>query len=142
MGAMTNAGREIEAYLEVLPRGQRNVLQRLRQTIRAAVPDATEVISYGVPTFKQSKAVVSYGAAKNHCALYVMSTAVVDAHAEELASYDTAKGTVRFGAAKPLPDALVTKLVRARVAENAAAEQAAMERRRARNQNPQKDAPQ
>ena len=117
---MTTAGREVEAYLDRLPPEQRTTLEDLRRTIQAVLPDAVEVMSYGVPTFKHAKAVVSYGAAKNHCALYVMSTA----------------------AAQPLPDALVTKLVRARVAENAAAEQAAMERRRARGQNPQKDAPQ
>ena len=73
-----------------------------------------------MPTVKLGKkSVVSYGAAKNHCALYVMSVAVVAAHATELAGWDTGKGTVRFTSEHPLPDELVTRLVQARIEENA-----------------------
>jgi uncharacterized protein YdhG (YjbR/CyaY superfamily) len=64
---------------------------------------------------------VSFGAAKNHCALYVQSPAVMEAHAAELEGHDISKGTVRFAAAKPLPADLVTKLVKARIAETDAA---------------------
>ena len=71
-----------------------------------------------MPAFKyHGRPLVSYGAGKNHCAFYVQSPAVMDAHRAELESYDTSKGTVRFAASEPLPDALVTMLVRARMAE-------------------------
>ena len=114
---MTEAA--IDAYIAALPADQRAALEALRATVRRAAPGAQEVLSYGVPAFKQGKLLVSYGAAKNHCSFYVMSTAVVDAHAAELAGYKLGKGTVQFDPASPLPPALVTKLVQARLAENA-----------------------
>lgn len=108
---------DVDAYLAGLPEDQRAALQQLRETIRGVAPDATEGLSYGVPAFKQRKMLVSFGAAKSHCAFYVQSPAVMDAHATDLEGYDTAKGTVRFAPDKPLPRALVEKLVRARMAE-------------------------
>ena len=114
--------KDIDEFLAAVPDDQRAALKALRQTIRAAAPDAVEVISYGVPGFKlNGKALVTFGAAKAHCAFYVQSPAVMEAHAADLAGYDTAKGTVRFKADKLLPAGLVTKLVRARIAENEAA---------------------
>lgn len=109
---------EVDSYLAGLPDDQRSALEQLRQTIRSIVPDATEGLSYGVPAFKQRRPLVSFGAAKNHCAFYVQSPAVMDAHAADLEGYDTSKGTVRFKADSPLPRSLVEKLVRARIAEN------------------------
>jgi uncharacterized protein YdhG (YjbR/CyaY superfamily) len=109
----------LDAYLAALPVDQRAALEALRATIRNAAPGADEVLSYGVPAFKQGKLLVSYGAAKNHCSFYVMSTAVVDAHAADLAGYKLGKGTIQFDPASPLPAALVTTLVKARLAENA-----------------------
>jgi len=126
------AGNEVEAYLQALPEAQREALERLRRVIRGVIPDATESITYGVPTFKQKKAVVAMGAGKNHCSLYVMSPEIVEAHRDELAGYETTKGGVHFTPDKPLPDELVVKLVRARVAENEAKEQAAAQRARER----------
>ena len=77
-----------------------------------------EGIGYGVPAFKyRGRPLVSFGAAKSHCAFYVQSPAVMDAHKDDLAGYDTSKGTIRFVPDTPLPDELVTKLVRARMAE-------------------------
>ena len=112
----------VDDYLTAVPEDARAALAKLRKTIKAAAPEAIEVISYQIPTFKhQGRPLVSFGAAKNHCAFYVQSPAVMDAHAAELEGYDTSKGTVRFAAAKPLPDDLVTKLVRARIAETDAA---------------------
>jgi uncharacterized protein YdhG (YjbR/CyaY superfamily) len=109
----------VEDYLAAVPEQARPALQKVRQSIRAVVPDATEVISYGIPTFKEGGAsVVGYGASKNHCSLYVMSPAVMEAHQEDLESYETSKGTVRFPADRPLPAALVKKLVKARLKEN------------------------
>lgn len=84
----------------------------------AAAPKATEGISYGVVGFKHNgKALVYFGYAKAHCALYGGGSSFIDAHASDLQAYDLSKGTIRFHADKPLPDRLVTKLVKTRVAE-------------------------
>ncbi|MBA3779308.1 MAG: DUF1801 domain-containing protein [Chloroflexi bacterium] len=89
-----------------------------RQSIRAAAPEAVEVISYSVPAFKyRGRPLVSFVAAANHLSFFVQSPAVMEAHKAELEGYDTSKGTVRFAVEKPLPEALVAKLVRARMAE-------------------------
>jgi len=112
--------KDIDEYLSTLSEESRVALQQLRKTIGSAAPTATEGISYGVPTFKHLGALVGFGAAKNHCSFYVMSTATMEAHADELESYDTSKGTIRFPPGKPLPAALVRKLVKARIAENEA----------------------
>lgn len=111
----------IDGYLAALPEEFRISLEKLRQTIRAAAPEAEEVISYRVPAFKhQGTLVVSFGAAKNHCAFYVMSPATMEKMADELKQYDTSKGTIRFTPDKPLPAALVKKIVTARIQENEA----------------------
>jgi len=109
---------DVDAFLAALPSETSTALENLRRAIRAAAPDAEESINYGVPAFKyRGRPLVSFGAAKGHCSFYVQSPAVMDAHGDELAFYDTSKGTVRFPPDKPLPDALVAKLVRARLAE-------------------------
>jgi uncharacterized protein YdhG (YjbR/CyaY superfamily) len=111
----------VDEYLASMPADMRQALEALRRTIQAAAPEAEEVISYQVPTFKLGRPVVAFGAAKNHCSLYVMSAAVMDARRDELKGYDTTKGTIHFSAGKPLPTALVKKLVKARIRENEAA---------------------
>jgi len=94
--------------------------QKLRKTIRALAPKAEECISYQIAAFRQDGMLVGFGATASHCAFYLMSSATVAAHRDELRGYDTSKGTIRFQADKPLPVALVRKLVKARIAENAA----------------------
>lgn len=113
-----DAANEVNDYLAKVPAEARAALERLRKTIRAAAPKATEGFSYGIPAFKlQGRPLVSYAALKNHCSFFPMSPAVMDAHREELEPYDTSKGTIRFPVDKPLPAALVRKLVKARIAE-------------------------
>ena len=108
----------IDAVLVTLPDDQQAALQSLRDTIAAAAPAAVEAMSYGAPAFRyRDHPLVSFNAAKSHCAFYVMSPDVIAAHEAELAGFDTSKGTIRFTPARPLPAALVTKLVRARMAE-------------------------
>lgn len=108
-------------YLAPLPPDQRRALLELRQWIIAAAPDAEELLNYGVPAFKLGgKPLVSFGAAKKHCAFYVQSPAVSAAFADELTGLDTSPGTVRFTPDQPLDRALVTRLIEARIAENAA----------------------
>jgi uncharacterized protein YdhG (YjbR/CyaY superfamily) len=110
----------IDEYLAAVSEDQRAPLERLRRTIRAAAPKAEECISYGLAAFRLNGMLVGLGATANHCAFYLMSTSVLDAHRNELEGYDTSKGTIRFGPDHPLPAALVRKLVKARIAENAA----------------------
>jgi len=111
----------IDEYLAPLSADKRAALQKLRKQIQAAAPKAEECISYGIPAFRlEGRPLVAFGVGANHCALYPMSAAIITAHAGDLAGHETSKGTIRFPPGKPLPAALVRKLVKARVAENAA----------------------
>jgi len=115
------ASAQIDAALARAPEAQRVALQTLRETIAATAPGATEVFSYGAPAFRyRGHPLVSYAVAKAHCAFYVMSPAVIVAHAADLEGFDTSKGAIRFTPDQPLPAALVAKLVRARMAETEA----------------------
>lgn len=111
--------KSIDEYLDAVTGKQRPALERLRKTIKTAAPKAEECISYGLAAFRLNGMLVAFGATANHCAFYLMSASTVDAHRDELAGYDTSKGTIRFQPDKPLPAALVRKLVKARIAENA-----------------------
>lgn len=111
--------RTIDEYLAALSPDKRAALEKLRRTIRAAAPGAEECISYGLAAFRQDGLLVGLGAAANHCAFYLMSASTLAAYQDDLAGYDTSKGTIRFQADRPLPAALVRKLVKARLAENA-----------------------
>jgi uncharacterized protein YdhG (YjbR/CyaY superfamily) len=110
--------KSVDEFLAAVPADKRAALLKLRATIRAAAPNATEGISYGVPMFKlDGRPLVSVGFGADHCSFYVQSPAVMRAHATDLKAYETGKGSIRFPAEKPLPAALVTKLVKARIAE-------------------------
>ena len=86
---------EIDAFLAGLPQNTREALEGLRRTIATAAPAAVETIGYGIPAFKYlERPLVSFGAGKNHCSFYVQSPAVMEAHQDELAGYDTARGTI------------------------------------------------
>jgi uncharacterized protein YdhG (YjbR/CyaY superfamily) len=109
-----------DEYLAALPADQQAALEKVRKAIQAAAPQAEECISYGLAAFRlDGKPLVAFGATASHCAFYPMSSITIAAHKAELADYDTSKGTIRFPAASPLPAALVRKLVKARIAENA-----------------------
>jgi uncharacterized protein YdhG (YjbR/CyaY superfamily) len=112
---MSPVPKDVATYLAALPEDQRAALQKLRDTIKAAAPEAAESISYGIPSFKyKGRPLIHIGAAKHHCAIYGL---VPDAYKDELKQYDTSKGTIRFSADKPLPTTLVKKLVNTRMAE-------------------------
>jgi uncharacterized protein YdhG (YjbR/CyaY superfamily) len=112
----------VEEYLASLPDERRAVVELLRQTIKAAAPEATETIAYQMPAFRShhGQFLVSYAAYKNHYSLFPASGAVIEAIGEELTPYLAGKGTIRFPADKPVPAALVTKIVEVRFAEIAA----------------------
>ncbi len=117
---MADRPKTVDEYLAALNPDQRAALQKLRRIIRAAAPTAEERITYQLAAFRlDGRMLVALGATENHCAFYLMSSSTVAAHKDELAKYDTSKGTIRFQPEKPLPAALVRKLVKARIAENA-----------------------
>lgn len=117
---MAEASR-VDAYLAALPDQPRAALERLRETIRAAAPEATETIAYQMPAFRlNGRFLVSYAAFKHHCSLFPASDAVMAAYGDELRPYFSGKGTFRFDPEDPMPDDLVTRIVRTLVAEHEA----------------------
>ena len=108
----------IDEYLARVSDEQRVALAQLRKTIRSAAPRAEECISYGIAAFRQNGMLVGFGATPRHCAFYLMSSSVGEAFKNDLAQYDTSKGTIRFKPEHPLPAGLVRRLVKARIAEN------------------------
>ena len=111
----------VEAFLAKVPEPAHSALQNLRSQIRGAARGAEELINYGVPMFRVGgKNLVSFTATKTHCSFFVQSPAIMEQFATELAGYDTSKGTVRFKPEKPIPAALVKRIVKARLAENEA----------------------
>jgi len=111
------SAKTVAAYLQKLPPDQRAALKRVRATVKAAVPGAVEVISYQMPAFKyDDRMLIFYGAAARHCAVFPGAYPIA-ALRKELKGFSTSKGTVRFTPDRPLPAALIRKLVRARIAE-------------------------
>jgi len=101
----------------------RIALERLRRIIKAAAHGTVEVVSYRIPIFKlQGHPLVGFGATRNHCSFYLMSSSIIPKLASmrdaELAGYKVSGATIHFTPDKPLPTALVTKLVKERIAEN------------------------
>ncbi|MFM9864007.1 MAG: iron chaperone [Micropepsaceae bacterium] len=116
---MTQPATSVAAYLKALPAEQRATLERLRHSILAAVPRATERISYGMPAIVlDGRVLVYYGAAAKHCSFYPGS--VLQRLGVDIKGYDTSKGTIRFPIGGALPAALVRKIVKARIAQQAA----------------------
>ena len=112
------APKTVAGYIAAAPKEQRAALEKLRKTVKAAAPKATEGLSYGIVGFKQDgKNVAYFGSWKSHIALYGFGGRVIDAHAAELKPYVQSKGTIQFPADEPIPYGLVTKLVRARITE-------------------------
>jgi uncharacterized protein YdhG (YjbR/CyaY superfamily) len=113
--------KSVEEYFAALPPDQRAVLKKLRTTIQAAAPKATETISYQMPAFKyEGLGLVCYSAFTNHYSLFPMSLQVFEDYAKELEPYRSGRGTIRFTTEEPLSTALVRKIVQARLAEIAA----------------------
>jgi uncharacterized protein YdhG (YjbR/CyaY superfamily) len=109
----------IDDYLDGVSAPQREVLERLRRTIRALAPTAEECISYGLAAFRlDGKLLVGFGATKAHCAFYPLSGSTIAAHQRQLRGFKTSKGSIQFSPGQPLAPALVKTLVRARIAEN------------------------
>jgi uncharacterized protein YdhG (YjbR/CyaY superfamily) len=113
-----DAPKNIDEYLAGVPEPARSTLNKIRAAIRSAVPqEATETISYRIPAFKYKGVLVWFAAFSDHCSLFPTAS-VVAAFKNELKGFSTSKGTIQFPTDKPLPTALVKKLVKARVAQN------------------------
>jgi uncharacterized protein YdhG (YjbR/CyaY superfamily) len=112
------APKNIDEYLARVPQPARSTLSRIRAVIRSvAPPEATEAISYGIPAFKYKGMLVWFAAFSKHCSLFPGSS-VIEAFKDELEGFSISKGTIQFPVDKPLPVALVKKLVKARIVEN------------------------
>ena len=108
--------KDVEEYVASVPEPVRSTFNKLRAAIRSAVPaEATETISYRIPAFKHKRVLVWFAAFSNHCSLFP-TAAVIEAFKNELKGFSTSKGTIHFPTDKPLPTALIKRLVKARVA--------------------------
>ena len=111
------APKTVDEYLAGVPEPARSALNKIRAAIRSAVPpQATETISYRIPAFSYNGVLVWFAAFSNHCSLFP-TAAVIEAFKKELKGFSTSKGTVHFPMDKPLPIALIKKLVKARFAQ-------------------------
>lgn len=108
----------VEEYLSLFPKEQRDALEKLRRVIRATAPKAEEIISYGMPAYKQNGILVYFGGFKNHCSFFPASYAVIKQFAEELKDYKTSKGTIQLPLDKAIPSTIIKKMVLARIKEN------------------------
>jgi uncharacterized protein YdhG (YjbR/CyaY superfamily) len=111
------APKSVEEYLAGVAEPARSTLDRVRAAIRAAAPrEATETISYGMPAFKYSGVLIWYAAFADHCSLFPTAS-VIEAFQKELKGFTLSKGTIQFPTDKPLPSALIKKMVKARIAQ-------------------------
>jgi len=107
----------VEGYLASVPEPARSTLKKVRAVVRSVVPkEAEEVISYGMPAFRHKKIIVWYAAFAEHCSLFP-TAAVIAKFKDELKAYTISKGTIQFPTNKPLPAALLKRIVKARLAD-------------------------
>ncbi|MDP9339127.1 MAG: DUF1801 domain-containing protein [Acidobacteriota bacterium] len=115
-GKGSRAPKNIDEYLAGVPEPARSTLGKMRATIQSALPpEAAETISYGIPAFKLKKTLVYFAAFTNHCSFFP-TAAVMEEFKDELQGFSISKGTVQFPTDKPMPAALVKKMVKARIA--------------------------
>ena len=110
----------VDDYLNELPDDIYSALENIRQIIKFLVPDVEETISYQVPSYKHKGMLVGFGASKDHCSFFVMSSTLLKDFEEDIKDFDTSTGTIRFTPDKPIPNDLITRIVMARLAENEA----------------------
>lgn len=117
MRANQTAPRDIDEYIAGFPKHVQEILEKIRMTIRKAAPDAEEIIKYQIPTFTLKGNLVYFGAFKKHIGFYPAPSGIEE-FKEELSVYEGAKGSIKFPLDKPIPFALISKIVKFRVKEN------------------------
>ena len=122
MEERTKSGRakDVDEYLASVPEKDRAALEALRRTILSAAPMAEETISYGMPAYRFHGQLVFFAAFENHLSFFGVSKAVLEQFRDEVAPFRTSTTTLHFSADRPLPAPLVSRIVKARVAENEA----------------------
>jgi uncharacterized protein YdhG (YjbR/CyaY superfamily) len=110
----------VNEYLASLPEAQRTALEKVRKAIKAAAPEAEEVISYQMPGYKYHGMLVFFAAFKDHLSFFGAGKTLVKTFSTELEPFDVSGTTIHFSPEKPLPPALVKKMVKARMKENEA----------------------
>lgn len=108
----------VDEYISQAPLNFRKVLENLRAAIKKAAPDAEELISYQIPTYKQNGALVHFAAFSDHCSLVVVNKDVVESLEKELKKFKTSGTTIHFTAENPLSEKLVEKIVNLRIRQN------------------------
>jgi uncharacterized protein YdhG (YjbR/CyaY superfamily) len=111
----------VDGYLEDLPDKENAVLTRIRKAIKTAAPKAVEKISYKIPVYRLKGDLIAFAAFKEHCSLITMSTNVIKKLKKELDTYKISGTTIQFNPDKPIPPALVRKIVSLRIRENSEA---------------------
>jgi len=108
----------VEQYVAGVPKAARSTFAKLREVVRSAVPaGSSEIISYRIPAFKHERVLIWFAAFSNHCSLFP-TNAVIEEFRDELKGLSTSKGTIHFSLDKPLPTALIKRLVKVRVAQS------------------------
>ncbi len=110
----SSSSTEVEAYIQAFPEPVRGLLQSVRQTIREVLPDATEMIKYGIPTYYKEKNLVHFAGFNNHIGFYP-TPAVIEHFKEALAGYKTSKGAIQFPLDQPIPFPLISEITRYRL---------------------------
>src|SRR5688572_14980381 len=118
-GKKTPPAKNVDAFIKAAPPQTRAHLKRLRAIVQETVPEADEVISYKMPVYKyRGKMFVGFAGFKNHIGFYGMSGSFLDPYRKELKDYEMSKGTIRFPLDRPLPTALIKRLLKARIRLN------------------------
>jgi len=114
---MESKASDINSYIETQPENFRIALQKIRETIKEAAPDAEETISYSMPAFRYYGILVYFAGFKNHIGFFPTGKGI-ESVKDELSGYEFSKGTIRFPINKPIPFDLIRKIIKNRVAEN------------------------
>jgi len=115
---MGNPVKDVDAYIAAAPVKAQKALRALRRTVKAAAPAAEEIISYGMPAYKYHGQLVYFAAFEDHLSFFPGNKGMLKTYSRELKPFDASVGTIRFTPERPLPAALIRKIVRRRVAEN------------------------
>jgi uncharacterized protein YdhG (YjbR/CyaY superfamily) len=112
--------KNVDEYLSNLPDDIKKVFEKLRYAIKSAAPEAEEIISYQIPTYKYHGPLVHFTVRKDYCSLIVVSKLVLDKFKNELKDYNISGTTIHFTKEHPLPSTLIKKIIKERVKENEA----------------------